>query len=111
MVPSKSWFNSERPEFVPPGHVWLEGDNAANSTDSRSYGPIPLAMVHGRVFYKVWSSPGLHSLIRANIANECPDENLPKPFLFRENLNENIYISIFTSKDILEFKAFSARSS
>lgn len=61
MVPSKSWFNSERPEFVPPGHVWLEGDNAANSTDSRSYGPIPLAMVHGRVFYKVWSSPGIHS--------------------------------------------------
>jgi signal peptidase I len=24
---------------VPPGHVWLVGDNAANSRDSRNYGP------------------------------------------------------------------------
>jgi inner membrane protease subunit 1 len=24
---------------VPPGHVWLVGDNAANSRDSRHYGP------------------------------------------------------------------------
>lgn len=39
---------------VPQGHVWLEGDNAANSTDSRSYGPVPLAMVSGRVLFKVW---------------------------------------------------------
>ncbi|CAN0143690.1 unnamed protein product [Ascophyllum nodosum] len=54
MVPSRTWFNGERPEFVPPGHVWLEGDNATNSTDSRAYGPIPLAMIRGRVFYKAW---------------------------------------------------------
>ena len=39
---------------VPPGHVWLEGDNAANSTDSRAYGPVPAALVRGRVFAKVW---------------------------------------------------------
>lgn len=39
---------------VPRGHVWLEGDNAANSTDSRAYGPVPLALVRGRVFAKVW---------------------------------------------------------
>jgi signal peptidase I len=34
---------------VPPGHVWLEGDNAVNSTDSRYYGPVPAALVKGRV--------------------------------------------------------------
>lgn len=39
---------------VPPGHVWLQGDNAANSTDSRAYGAVPLALVRGRVFAKVW---------------------------------------------------------
>ncbi|CAN0515938.1 unnamed protein product [Ectocarpus sp. 12 AP-2014] len=53
IVRSRSWFN-DRPEFVPQGHVWLEGDNLSNSSDSRTYGPIPLAMVRGRVFFKAW---------------------------------------------------------
>ncbi|CAN0578941.1 unnamed protein product, partial [Ectocarpus sp. 12 AP-2014] len=44
--------------FVPQGHVWLEGDNLSNSSDSRTYGPIPLAMVRGRVFFKVREGAG-----------------------------------------------------
>jgi signal peptidase I len=40
---------------IPEGHVWLEGDNPLNSTDSRYYGPIPSSMVQGRVFLKVIS--------------------------------------------------------
>jgi signal peptidase I len=39
---------------VPAGHVWLEGDNPHNSTDSRQYGPVPEALVKGRVLCKVW---------------------------------------------------------
>ena len=39
---------------VPPGHVWLQGDNMHNSTDSRTYGPVPLGLVKGRVVYRVW---------------------------------------------------------
>mmetsp|Transcript_11847 Transcript_11847/g.16059 ORF Transcript_11847/g.16059 Transcript_11847/m.16059 type:complete len:186 (-) Transcript_11847:48-605(-) len=38
---------------VPPGHVWLQGDNAANSNDSRHYGPVPEALVKSRVFLRV----------------------------------------------------------
>ncbi len=38
---------------VPKGHVWLEGDNHDNSTDSWSYGPVPIALIHGRAFYKI----------------------------------------------------------
>ena len=39
---------------VPDGHVWLQGDNESNSTDSRHYGPIPEALVTGTVFIKIW---------------------------------------------------------
>jgi inner membrane protease subunit 1 len=39
---------------VPPDHVWVEGDNAQDSTDSRAYGPIPAALVRGRVVARVW---------------------------------------------------------
>jgi signal peptidase I len=39
---------------VPAGHVWLQGDNTCNSTDSREYGPVPYALLRGRVTLKVW---------------------------------------------------------
>jgi len=43
-----------RTVVVPKGHVWLQGDNLYNSTDSRHYGPVPYALMKGKVFYKVW---------------------------------------------------------
>lgn len=39
---------------VPPDCVWIEGDNAHNSVDSRYYGPIPSALLEGRVLARVW---------------------------------------------------------
>lgn len=38
---------------VPRGHVWLQGDNLLHSRDSREYGPIPLALVRGKVLCQV----------------------------------------------------------
>uniref|UniRef100_A0A8D0QXG7 Mitochondrial inner membrane protease subunit n=1 Tax=Sus scrofa TaxID=9823 RepID=A0A8D0QXG7_PIG len=40
--------------YVPTGHVWLEGDNLQNSTDSRYYGPVPYGLIRGRIFFKIW---------------------------------------------------------
>jgi signal peptidase I len=50
---------SGRMVTVPDGHVWLEGDNPANSSDSRSYGALPVALVQGRVVARVWPLRGL----------------------------------------------------
>ncbi len=44
----------EEGDVVPKGHVWLQGDNYHNSTDSRHYGPIPYSLLRGKVFYKIW---------------------------------------------------------
>ncbi|XP_057637564.1 mitochondrial inner membrane protease subunit 1 isoform X2 [Chionomys nivalis] len=45
---------SKSRNYVPTGHVWLEGDNLQNSTDSRYYGPIPYGLIRGRIFFKIW---------------------------------------------------------
>ena len=40
---------------VPEGRCWVEGDNAAESLDSRSaYGPVHLGLLEGRVLCVVW---------------------------------------------------------
>lgn len=41
-------------EIVPIGHVWLEGDNYHNSSDSRVYGPVPQGLIRSRAICKVW---------------------------------------------------------
>lgn len=38
---------------VPSGHVWLSGDNFSYSRDSRTYGPVPIAMIQGKVRAKI----------------------------------------------------------
>ncbi|KAF8140077.1 peptidase S24/S26A/S26B/S26C [Boletus edulis] len=38
---------------VPKGHVWIAGDNAACSTDSRDYGPVSVGLIRGRIIARV----------------------------------------------------------
>lgn len=39
---------------IPPGHAWIEGDNSANSSDSRHYGPIPQGLILSRVVFRLF---------------------------------------------------------
>lgn len=40
--------------YVPRGHVWLEGDNYENSSDSRNYGPVPIGLIQSRIMIRLW---------------------------------------------------------
>ncbi|RDY01585.1 Mitochondrial inner membrane protease subunit 2, partial [Mucuna pruriens] len=51
------WFGTNHNHDVlqiPLGHCWVEGDNTASSMDSKSFGPIPLGLIRGRVTHVVW---------------------------------------------------------
>ncbi|KAL5612901.1 hypothetical protein BROUX41_004022 [Berkeleyomyces rouxiae] len=37
---------------VPEGHCWLVGDNLKASRDSRDFGPLPLALITGKIVYR-----------------------------------------------------------
>ena len=39
---------------VPPGHMWVEGDNCARSKDSNYYGPISKSLIGGKAIAIFW---------------------------------------------------------
>ena len=49
------WFG---PATVPPGHVFLLGDDRGDSVDSRAFGPVATGDIVGAVRGRVWPSPG-----------------------------------------------------
>ena len=42
------------PFKVPPGNVWTMGDNRLASSDSRSFGPVPVESIIGKVTVRFW---------------------------------------------------------
>jgi nickel-type superoxide dismutase maturation protease len=46
-------------EVEPDGRIWVEGDNEAGSTDSRTLGSLPRSALRGVVLLRVWPRPRL----------------------------------------------------
>jgi nickel-type superoxide dismutase maturation protease len=40
--------------ILPPGRVWVSGDNRATSSDSRSFGPVGVDAIKGVVRLRYW---------------------------------------------------------
>lgn len=54
LIDPASASNGSHSLVVPKGHVWIQGDNIYSSNDSRQMGPVPTALVLGKVFFRVW---------------------------------------------------------
>jgi len=39
---------------IPPGQVFVMGDNRGNSHDSRAFGSVPVTLIRGKVFLVYW---------------------------------------------------------
>ncbi|KIV93459.1 signal peptidase I [Exophiala mesophila] len=60
---------------VPEGHVWVAGDNLPYSRDSRFYGPVPMALITGKLLYNGdgwfnWRSFRKEQLVRVDELEE-----------------------------------------
>jgi len=59
---------------IPDGHIWVEGDNPWNSSDSRNYGAIPASLIMGRVLLRLWPLRG-HALMERGSRPEDEQRN------------------------------------
>ena len=46
--------NEPREITIPPGHLFMMGDNRGESDDSRDWGPVPKGWIIGKAFFTYW---------------------------------------------------------
>eukprot|EP00585_Thalassiosira_rotula_P010183 CAMPEP_0196140842 /NCGR_PEP_ID=MMETSP0910-20130528/7604_1 /TAXON_ID=49265 /ORGANISM="Thalassiosira rotula, Strain GSO102" /LENGTH=299 /DNA_ID=CAMNT_0041401759 /DNA_START=468 /DNA_END=1367 /DNA_ORIENTATION=- len=78
---------------VPPDHVWVEGDNPPQSTDSRHYGPLRESSLRGRVVLRLWSNNTERHRRDDGGGDDGPamlGSQRPMPFAHRESTEERM---------------------
>lgn len=50
------------PTKIPPGYLWVEGDNRPKSYDSRIFGLLPMKNIRGQAFLIWWPPHDMHWL-------------------------------------------------
>ena len=50
----RRWANESSPFTVPPGYVFVLGDNIGRSFDSRFFGPVPVSDIIGKAYKRYW---------------------------------------------------------
>lgn len=51
---ARAWDSWQGRAVVPPGHVWVEGDNWRKTSDSNWYGPISKSLITGKAVAVLW---------------------------------------------------------
>jgi inner membrane protease subunit 1 len=76
---------------IPKGHIWLMGDNADLSRDSRDYGPVPLSLVRGTLWARVRLAqlPSILTHVRTGISLQ-PRDHLPEPHILPPSIGKSI---------------------
>jgi signal peptidase I len=58
------WDDPSKPFVVPPGRIYMMGDNRYNSMDSRYWGPLDIRLIKGKAMFLYWSWDGQKHLPR-----------------------------------------------
>jgi signal peptidase I len=63
-APGHGQSDNSGPFTVPPGHVFVMGDNRDQSYDSRFWGPVPMSDIKGKALIIYWSWDGPDRWVR-----------------------------------------------
>jgi signal peptidase I len=58
--PSLAPYSLRKPYKIPPGDVYVMGDNRTVSCDSRYWGPVPESSIVGKVDLRIWPLSRVH---------------------------------------------------
>jgi len=84
-------FVNDRKLIIPAGHIWVQGDNLNNSSDSRMYGPLPIALIKGKVIAKIWPSlKFVESTMKFKQVNDEDQQLNENPIMKTRNNSESL---------------------